>query len=280
MISVKRCIQLFAQQPRFQGYLREALQRLLVFGSLLEFTEFPGGFEEIPAYRIRNNTVMGYRSAIALQLSAKNPEMAIAISQSLVKILEETQSEWEFQALESGWIEGKLCDGAIAHWLQCCLEDESISNAVLEGETPLTAELFPIQYAHARCCSLLQMGHRSRMIELVDPDTEPPWRWRKPRQIFEASPLLFQHPAEWALLGQFGDVLDGIAIAPETPKLKSARRLSEAWLNFERTCRIWGEVQRNQPQLAQMRLGSIAIAQRLLWRLLREHLDAIPRCKF
>lgn len=271
---------MFAQKPRFQSYLQRALQTLSASGGLLEFTEFSACFEKIPLHRIRNNTVMGYRSAIALQLSATNPEAAIAICQSLVKILNETQSEWEFQPMERGWIEGQLRDRAFVDWLQYSLEDEPVSNAPPKSETPLTAELFPIQYAHARCCSLLQMAHRSRIIELVDPDAVPPWRWRKPQRVFEDYPIYLQHPAEWALLGQFWDVLDGVAIAPDTSQLKPTRRLSEAWFQFERTCRIWGEVQRDRPQLAQMRLGLVAIAQKLLWRLLREHLDTIPRYQF
>lgn len=271
---------MFAQQPRFQGYLRDTLQMLLASGSLLEFTEFTHHFEEIPANRIRNNTVMGYRSAIALQLSAKHSEAVLEIAQSLVKMAMQQQSEWEFQVMGRGWIEGKLRDRAFVDWLQYSLEDEPVSDPPPKGENPLTAELFPIQYAHARCCSLLQMAHRSRIIELVDPDAAPPWHWRKPQQVFENAPIYLQHPAEWALLGQFWDVLDGVAIAPEVSQLKSARRLSEAWLQFERSCRIWGEVQRNQPQLGQMRLGLVAIAQKLLWRLLREHLNAIPICQF
>lgn len=280
MFSVIRCKKLFAQQPRFQGYLCAAWQSLQDSQSLPEFTEYLRQFKAISARRIRNNTVMGYRSAIALQLSAKHSDAVQEIAQSLVAMAMQQQSEWEFQAIEGGWIEGRLGDRALADWLQYSLDDESISNPLEKGETPLTAELFPIQYAHARCCSLLQMAHRSRIIELVNPDAVPPGRWRKPQRIFEDFSTNLQHSAEWELLGQIWDVLDRLAIAPEASQLKSARRLSEAWLQFERCCRIWGEVQRNQPQLAQMRLGLVAIAQKLLWRLLREHLDAIPQCEF
>ncbi|MFP4008343.1 MAG: hypothetical protein ACLFV6_10125 [Spirulinaceae cyanobacterium] len=271
---------MFAQQPRFQGYLQAALQALQDSGNLLEITENSCHLGAISASRIRNNTVMGYRSAIALQLSGKHSEAVLEIAQSLVKMAMQQQSEWEFQVIGGGWIEGKLCDRAFVDWLQYSLEDEPVADALPNREIPLTAELFPIQYAHARCCSLLQMAHRSRIIELVNPDAAPPWHWRKPQRVFENASICLQHPVEWALLGQIWDVLDGVAIAPETAQLKSARRLSEAWLQFERSCRIWGEVQRNQPQLAQMRLGLVAIAQKLLWRLLREHLNAIPMCQF
>jgi hypothetical protein len=52
--------------------------------------------------------------------------------------------------------------------------------------------------------------------------------------------------------------------------IKLAMNLSEAVLEFERYCRIWGEVKQETPDLSQARLALIAIAQLLLWQLLQE----------
>ena len=43
-------------------------------------------------------------------------------------------------------------------------------------------------------------------------------------------------------------------------------------LDFDRSCRIWGEVNRQTPELAQARLGLIALTQFLLGWLLQEQM--------
>lgn len=268
---------MFAQQPRFQGYLQNARQTLTKLPGFPRCTDEADKFGQIPVSRIRDNTGMGYRSAIALQLSAQQQIAPEAIASSLADILAQQQSEWEIRVLDDGWLEGRLRDRALAHWLQHSWAFSPPTVAAI-SETPLTVALFPVQYLHARFCSLLQLAHRSRLIQLANPDAPPPWCWRSPENVpwLEGDRIRLQHPAEWALLGQIWDILDREATAPPLPR-KSVLRLSEAGLQFEQTCRIWGEVQRYTPQLALTRLALIAIAQKVLWRLLREQFQVTPR---
>jgi hypothetical protein len=279
VFSVKRCVQLLAQRPQFQGQIQQALDRGLADG------EFPALIENCDAPfflrvdRLRNNTAMGYRSAIALQLSGRYKKATAAIASTLADILARQQSQWEIQVSEGSWIEGRLRDRVLAHWLQQWLDEIPINAGKNESFTPLTPALLPIQYAHARCCSILHLAHRDRLIQLVNPDTPPPWSWQSPQTLswLDGRQLRLRDRAEMALLGQIWDLADAMAAEETSDWLKLGYRLSEAVLQFEQTCRIWGEVKREQPQLAQTRLGLIAIAQMVLWGLLRECLSATPR---
>jgi hypothetical protein len=146
--------------------------------------------------------------------------------------------------------------------------------------------LFKVQYAHARCCSLLRLAHRQSLINLSDLDSITPnweWQWMEPNPIpwldgnpeMESEPLRLrlEHPAERELIAHF---LDGIEqLTPPTPAraLELAKALSYGFEKFYSACRIWGEVKTETPQLAQTRLGLVAITQKLLRSLLQDQLN-------
>ena len=46
----------------------------------------------------------------------------------------------------------------------------------------------------------------------------------------------------------------------------------QAWEEFFKHCRIWGEVKTKTPKLAQVRLGLVAVTQKLLRSLLQDSL--------
>jgi hypothetical protein len=46
-------------------------------------------------------------------------------------------------------------------------------------------------------------------------------------------------------------------------------------LAFTTECRIWGEVKQQKPQLAQARLGIVALVQWCLYKLLQEKLSIL-----
>jgi hypothetical protein len=143
--------------------------------------------------------------------------------------------------------------------------------------------LFRVQYAHARCCSLLRLAHRQSLINLSGLDSiTPNWAWVEPNPIpwldgdpeMEYSPihLLLEHPAERGLIAH---LLDGIEqLTPSTPArpIELANALSHEFEKFYSACRIWGEVKTETPQLAQARLGLVAITQKLLRSLLQDQL--------
>jgi hypothetical protein len=146
--------------------------------------------------------------------------------------------------------------------------------------------LFGVQYAHARCCSLLRLAHRQSLINLSDLDSITPnweWEWVEPNPIpwlygdpqMECEPirLRLEHPAERELIAHF---LDGIEpLTPPTPAraIELAKALSYGFEKFYSVCRIWGEVKTETPQLAQARLGLVAITQKLLRSLLQDQLN-------
>jgi arginyl-tRNA synthetase len=143
--------------------------------------------------------------------------------------------------------------------------------------------LFPVQYAHARCCSLLRLAHRQGLIQLSDLDFNTPIA-----QLAQPNPipwlnddqgahtgqihLRLVHPAERCLISQMLDVSDITSHQGQLSCLKLAIALGNAFESFYSRCRIWGEVKTQAPKLAQARLGLVAITQGLLRSLLQEKL--------
>ncbi len=143
--------------------------------------------------------------------------------------------------------------------------------------------LFPVQYAHARCCSLLRLAHRQGLIKLRDLDfntssgqlVQPnPIPWLNDDQGADTGQIRLRlvHPAERRLIAQMLDVSDIISDQGQLSYLKLATALSHAFESFYSSCRIWGEVKTKTPKLAQARLGLVAITQGLLRSLLQEKL--------
>ncbi|NHC37573.1 DALR anticodon-binding domain-containing protein [Scytonema millei] len=150
-------------------------------------------------------------------------------------------------------------------------------------QLPTTNSLFPIQYAHARCCSLLHMAHREKIITITSRNSDinssclqvispQPIPWLSDAKI------CLQHPSELNLLLESIAVLDDLYCPNPTRKslnwLKIALNLSQAFQTFYSQCRIWGEVKNQNLNLAQGRLGLVAIAQSLFRILLVEVLNS------
>ena len=143
--------------------------------------------------------------------------------------------------------------------------------------------LFPVQYAHARCCSLLRLAHTQSLIKLRDFDfktvscqlVEPnpiPWLNNDQGVDMATGPLRLIHPAERRLIAQLLDVPDVIGNPGELSCVKLAIALSNTFEQFYSRCRIWGEVKTQAPQLAQARLGLVAVTQGFLRSLLEDQM--------
>ncbi|MGK7937888.1 MAG: DALR anticodon-binding domain-containing protein [Xenococcaceae cyanobacterium] len=138
---------------------------------------------------------------------------------------------------------------------------------------------FEIQYAHARCCSLLRLGHQEKLIKIkheysewtiVEPVT---LSWVNAQGVF-----LLVHPAERCLLIQLLTVVEQLITPSQKVNwAKLAHNLSEVFLDFWTECRIYGEVQQKTPDLAKARLGLVALVQHFLDRILRYKLYVFPR---
>ncbi|WP_083602358.1 hypothetical protein [Hydrococcus rivularis] len=232
--------------------------------------------EKITLYYLKSQ--IGYRSAIALQLAKGQTRSSQEIAEQLVKhltILEPSDRvslDFIIRVWEPGWIDFFISDRALALWLQQ-LPQIFYPTLVRSVKEAIVPHLFSSQYAHARCCSRLRLGHREGLIELRELDfSQPIWQWKHPHPIPFLASGKFQLvcPTQQNLIRQILVVTDALDGNATENWIELATNLSEAILEFERRCRIWGEVKQETPQLSQARLGLIAIAQVLLQQLLQE----------
>ncbi|MBD1921143.1 hypothetical protein H6F77_08565 [Microcoleus sp. FACHB-831] len=231
-----------------------------------------------------NDKIGLYRCAIALKLSNLWHLNAIEIASGLVDCLPTCNIttgrfvlEFTVEVVPPGWINFQLTAEGIAAWLQHTLMEAEPryyrSQAEPGNEEGWAAAsrakttLFPLQYAHARCCSLLRLGHREGLIELSNPNPDIP-----AFQIIDPAPipwldglqqLRFVHPAELRLIACLW------AIAEESSG-NSKIHLAIAFESFYSSCRIWGEVKTQARELAIARLGLVAVSQLLLSLLMQE----------
>ncbi|NES86916.1 MAG: anticodon-binding protein, partial [Moorea sp. SIO2B7] len=182
--------------------------------------------------------------------------------------------------VDPGWIDFQLSDRALAVWLQQLPQITPINPSFSEERSRGNLEvIFRLQYIHARCCSLLRLGNRQGLIKLQDEDLSKPfWQWVEPDPIpwlnltSEGANFQLVQPTERYLINQLLTVVDALDCLAEANWVTIATYLSSAMVDFDRSCQIWGEVKQKTPQLAQARLGLIALTQFLLRRLLKDQL--------
>ncbi|WP_338421583.1 DALR anticodon-binding domain-containing protein [Nostoc flagelliforme] len=224
-------------------------------------------------------------------------ELASAIASDLSGICDDVFS---IQIVPPGWIHFELTHSALATWLQSLVvgsgEEAGEQGAGSKGEefSPLPPaprpsasfqcpmpNLFAVQYAHARCCSLVLLAHREGLIKLREPVPNPnPAFW----SVISPNPLPWlngdgtlrlNHPDERRLIGELIQVVDNIECPDVSDSVKwekVALNLSQAFEKFWSNCRIWGEVKINSPELAQARLGLLMATQSVLRFVLEENL--------
>ena len=229
---------------------------------------------------------------------------ALEIATALAQLVRQQTDEQDFlvQVMPSGLIHLELTEPSLAAWLQRLIQapplfraredlgdKEEISTITsLSPPSPKSSSptpLFPIQHAHARCCSLMQLAHSEGLLTLkqIDADTSAAlWLVVAPNPIpwlnLEQK-LYLSHPTERALIAQLLALLDDLNCYFPSPKVvdwhKAGANLSQAFQSFYSHCRIWGEVKNQNLQLAQARLGLVLISQSVLRLLLQERLSAI-----
>ncbi|MBE8968905.1 glutamate acetyltransferase, partial [Nostocales cyanobacterium LEGE 12452] len=153
--------------------------------------------------------------------------------------------------------------------------------SLLHSQCPVPNSLFAVEYAHARCCSLVLLAHREGLIKLREPvpNTSPAY-W----DVISPNPLPWlncdgilqlNHPDERRLIGELIQVVDNIECPDVSGSVKwekVALNLSQAFEKFWSNCRIWGEVKITSPELAQARLGLLMATQSVLKFVLEENL--------
>ena len=237
----------------------------------------------------------GYTCAIAQKLSKtlELPPLEIALALAEIVCQQTDQQEFTIQVLDRGWIYLELTDSYLAAWLQHLIQSppsfqtwKAEGSGEAGGEKPLTphpsplvphpSSPFTIQYAHARCCSILQLAHTEQLITLqpTDPNLGSAlWLAVSPNPIpWLNQQICLYHPAQLALISQLIAILDDLYCPkPSTQPMnwyKAALNLSQAFQTFYSQCRIWGEVKSQHTKLAQTRLGLVLITQSVLRLLL------------
>lgn len=285
---------------------------------------------QIPLQRVKGKIPILYSSAIALQLAKPCQQTPLALAAAIaeqfasVAIAQDLPkfSGWEsydqivrnftVKAEPSGWLYFELASSGLAAWLQWLTqldellaqpERHAMHSRFAATETSANASVVPrshvfdafaVQYAHARCCSLLRLADTQNQVagslsntkegnlpDLSLPDAiAPSIPW-----LNAQGELRFSHAAEQHLIFALIDTVDelgslmGAAIAP-SPTLewqfwqfkveKLAAALAQAFLHFYDACRFWGEVRQQDPDLVQARLGLVLATQLLLQFMLRE----------
>jgi hypothetical protein len=280
------------------------LQQLLIAG-LRKRTEFSGNnfwllgiAEQQSLKRITCSTPIIYSSAIAHQLAAYTAQPAIAWARELAAELPTCIAEEGFGLEPIVWLKDWLAgvrvaptstgllhfyldNRAIAAWLTFLQQPSSLqglSNAAtsrLEVHIPPQV-LFQVQYAHARCCSLLQLANREQIIELeaVQPTAAQTWQMTVPAAIpwlSAAEQFCLHHPSTWGLIGSLLDSLDTLSkrqTRQPSRIVRQAADVSQAFETFYRNHPLLGGCPPLSLQQIHTCLGLLLATQRVLFLLL------------
>ncbi|MEH2398622.1 DALR anticodon-binding domain-containing protein [Nostoc sp.] len=271
--------------------------------------------EKIHLYKDRDEGRVLYISSVALRLSKSQNRKAMELASAIASDLSKTCGDvFSVQIVPPGWIHFELTHFTLAAWLQSLAVGSLGEQGVGRGQgsreqgaegkevifnSPLCPQqrvplpfvpnaqystpnsLFAIQYAHARCCSLVLMAHREGLIKLREPvpNTSPAfWSVIFPNPLPWLNcdgTLRLNHPGERRLIAELVQVVDNIECPDVSGSVKwekVALNLSQAFENFWSNCRIWGEVKITSPELAQARLGLLMATQSVLRYVLEENL--------
>jgi hypothetical protein len=284
VIHQKLLIRVKLNQVSLQSLLQHYLLDIIFKGELGQRLEKHVGeltTPDIPVYRLKSFEQYTYRCSVAFAvakwLSISPWEVAEQVWQGICQNqldCSDTKSlAFQVQLVAPGWLEFQLSHPLA--WL-----DFVVHHPPPSGSCKLDQEhdLFLAQYAHARCCSLLRLAQRQNLIEFND--LRPGKGWISPilsnsntrsRIISEYLP----DSTERQLLGTLMMVIDGSDYLSPGEAIQHLKALSQGLLDFDVHCRIWGEVQKDNPQLVQIRLVLLAGVQFWLRWLLESRVGVV-----
>ncbi|MFP4102629.1 DALR anticodon-binding domain-containing protein [Coleofasciculus sp.] len=321
-------------KSQFQRQLWRAIDRINTLPIAAQLTP-----NTVPLHRVSTSNYVCYRSAIALKLSSAWQQTPLDITDQLTAALLTLSQEsadaiginFTVEVSPPGWIIFRLSDRALATYLQGWFtippfpsvpgnylneklqEKGGAGDREKRQQNQLNSDqIFPVQYVHARCCSLLRLADEQGLIQVTDaggrgcggageageaggdkeelfsvtthqsPSTiiypNPiPWLQDAGDSDRESVRLRLTHPAEWELIVQLFDLLDVISASDCQRWVKQGLAVSEAYEQFYKSCRIWGDVKIHDLPLAQARLGLIGVTQVVLRSLLEKLGVSAPR---
>jgi len=233
--------------------------------------------QNIPLYKGRDYNKILYISGIALQISNSQNFPAIILAKALLShFVTNCNNNFDTQVVSPGWINLQMKDVFLADWLDQIIGEEALLVPCISIYP--SSSFFNIQYAHARCCSLLRLGNQERIIQLEYFEENMPLGITFPKPISwldSCQKLYFSHPSSFNLLSELISTIDDIDFFEGSNEVKWDRvalRLSDAFFRFWNDCQIFGENKRKSLELSQAYLGLIFITQSVLRFLLENKL--------
>lgn len=229
--------------------------------------------------------IASYRK-ISLKVVLDNLEKLLVCQQN--NLATSLQPSIQVELVSSGWLNFYLDAETIDNWLkrsQFLIQTKRIDNHFLSNTTLINpiektaTDLFPSQYIHGRCCSLLRLGAREKLITLQGDFEQIGWQLKDPISIQWLDPehnLWLTEASASNLLGQLLRVTDAFA---SNTNYRDWRKivwaLSQQTAIFQAECPFLGTITQQYPQKAIARLGLIALVQYWLQRILMEKLHII-----
>jgi hypothetical protein len=256
----------------------------------------------LPLFSQSEHQLGTFASPLPLKGAKRGADTAAqTLGTAMIQALRQTQDARfapEFWMHPQGWLYVSFGAADLAKWLQSLIgvtPELWVPNQaaqVLPIDSGISDEpvLFDLQYAHARCCSLLRLAQQEKFLPLEDAGKA----WGQVGWQSATGELLLQTKSEQALLRmlmQFPQSLSpqkaiyGCRLSkspgsetrlewsvPKKHLHKQAALWSRLCFDFDRECRLFGEIQQSAPVLAQARFALIAILKNVLAFLLEEML--------
>ncbi len=270
----------FTFDPRFAA--RTIGSKIVLLHSSIESISFDRQIQQVLS--TPQSAPIVYRSSIALLLASytqKTPQIvAEELIDYLVSTIDNSDSQLNLNLCveigKSGLIDFYFDHESMAIWLEKSLVLLDIKTNVdltksFLGEslksTPSNLNLFPAQYIHARCCTLLRLGIREKLLFFADEAQAISW-------LDHQNNLWLREEAELILLRQLCLITDSFR-AESSNWQKLALNFSAIIAIFLAECRVIGDTQQRNPQKAIARLRLIALSQYWLQRILVEKLKVV-----
>ena len=223
--------------------------------------------------------IIVYTSSLALFLASYTNKTSRIVAEELVELLILSMDDTSYQlnlnlyikVNKLGVIYFCLDSQSIAIWLEKSL---TLSNQKTADDLPISLPqstfgdrdaLFPVQYVHARCCDLLSLGKKEKILTLENNTGYKSWLDIQHNLWLNEEPEIF-------LLRQLF-LINDLYTAKLVDWQKHALNLSHIAAVFLAECRFLGEINQKTPQKAIARLKLIAITQHWLKRMLTEKLN-------
>ena len=218
-----------------------------------------------------------YTCSIALFLASRIAKTPSILAEELVNLLilstdsinSRLNLNLQIKIEKSGVIYFCLDSESVAIWLEKSLVlfntkiDPRQQLYLSESANFSPASLFSVQYVHARCCNLLNLGKREKLF-ISDNTKYTSW-------LDAQNNLWLKQEAEFVLLRQLFLVNDLYTANVDWQKI--ALNLSQIATIFLAECRFLGKIKQENPPQAIARLKLIALTQYWLKRILIEKLN-------